>query len=65
MILDAYPDLTVDLDHADIDLHVEVREQVYLYTETIQGAGGMPCGQRGQGHAAVIRVGSTAPWPGG
>ena len=48
VILDAYPDLTVDLDHADIDLHVEVREQVYLYTETIQGAGGMPVGSGGK-----------------
>ena len=48
VILGAFPDLTVDLDHADIDLHVEVREQVYLYTETIRGAGGMPVGSGGK-----------------
>jgi len=48
VILDAYPDLSVDLTNADIDLHVEVREQVYLYTETIAGAGGMPVGSGGK-----------------
>jgi len=48
VVLDAYPQLTVDLDNADIDLHVEVRERVYLYTETIQGAGGMPVGSGGK-----------------
>jgi len=48
VILDAYPELSVDLSNADIDLHVEVREQVYLYTETIQGAGGMPVGSGGK-----------------
>lgn len=48
VILDAYPQLKVNLDNADIDLHVEVREQVYLYTETIRGAGGMPVGSGGK-----------------
>lgn len=48
VILDAYPQLNVNLDNADIDLHVEVREQVYLYTETIQGVGGMPVGSGGK-----------------
>jgi thiamine biosynthesis protein ThiI len=48
VILDAYPELNVNLDNADIDLHVEVRENVYLYTETIPGAGGMPVGSGGK-----------------
>ena len=48
VILDAYPQLNVNLDNADIDLHVEVREQAYLYTETIPGVGGMPVGSGGK-----------------
>jgi thiamine biosynthesis protein ThiI len=48
VILAAYPQLKVDLTRADIDLHVEVRDQAYLYTDTIQGAGGMPVGSGGK-----------------
>jgi len=64
VILNAFPALKVNLDDADIDLHVEVREQVYLYTETIQGAGGMPVGSGGKA-MLLLSGGIDSPVAGG
>ncbi|MEG0793451.1 MAG: tRNA uracil 4-sulfurtransferase ThiI [Lachnospiraceae bacterium] len=47
MILDHVPNMRVDVHHPDIMLHVEVRELVYIYSEIIPGAGGMPVGTNG------------------
>ncbi len=50
-ILQAKPQLTVDLHAPDYVLHVDVRENgdVYLYRDTIRCAGGMPYGTGGRG----------------
>lgn len=47
VILDAFPEMKVDVHHPDIMLNVEVREDIYLYSEIIPGPGGMPVGTNG------------------
>ena len=46
-VLEAYPGMRVDVHHPDIRLNVEIREEVYLYSEIIPGPGGMPVGTNG------------------
>ena len=46
-ILVACPNLKVDVHHPDINLTVEVRKKIYVYSETISGPGGMPVGTNG------------------
>lgn len=48
VILDAYPQMKVDVHNPDILLTVEVREKIYLYSEIIPGPGGMPVGTNGK-----------------
>lgn len=48
-ILEAIPQLTVDVHHPDIHVHVEVRDSTYLYINQINGMGGMPYGSAGRG----------------
>ena len=47
-ILDAYPELKVDVHHPDINLYIEVRETVSIYSRVIPGPGGMPVGTSGK-----------------
>ena len=47
-ILDACPNMNVDVHHPDVYLNVEIRQNIYLYSETIPGPGGMPVGTNGQ-----------------
>lgn len=48
VILDAFPELTVDVHKPDVMLNVEIREKIYLYSEVIPGPGGMPVGSNGK-----------------
>lgn len=48
MILDAYPEMRVDVHKPDILLNVEVRDKIYIYSEIIPGPGGMPVGTGGK-----------------
>lgn len=47
-VLKAYPEMSVDVHEPDILLSVEVREKIYIYSETIPGPGGMPVGTGGK-----------------
>ena len=47
-ILDAFPDIRVDVHKPDVMLHIEVRNQIYIYSEIIPGPGGMPIGTNGK-----------------
>lgn len=47
-LLEECPNLKVDVHHPDILLNIEVRDQVYLYSATIKGAGGLPVGTNGK-----------------
>ena len=46
-ILDACPEMRVDVHQPDIWLTVEIRQKIYIYSEEIQGPGGMPVGTNG------------------
>lgn len=48
VILEAYPDSKVDVHKPQVLLCVEVREKIYVYSETIPGPGGMPVGTNGR-----------------
>ena len=47
-VLDAYPEMSVDVHEPDIELNIEVREKIYIYSEIIPGPGGMPIGTAGK-----------------
>ena len=48
VILDAYPEMHVDVHNPDILLNIEVRDNIYIYSEIIAGLGGMPVGTGGK-----------------
>ncbi|MGN0242904.1 MAG: tRNA uracil 4-sulfurtransferase ThiI [Lachnospiraceae bacterium] len=48
VLLDAFPNLKVDVHNPDFYLHVEIRRRVYIYSEIIPGPGGMPVGTNGK-----------------
>lgn len=48
VILDAFPEIRVDVHQPDVMLHVEIREKIYIYSEIIPGPGGMPVGSNGK-----------------
>ena len=47
-ILDAFPQMHVDVHQPEILLTVEIREKIYIYSESIPGPGGMPIGTNGK-----------------
>ncbi len=47
-ILTAFPEMKVDVHTPEIELNVEVREDVCIYSKQIPGPGGMPIGTNGK-----------------
>ena len=47
-ILEAFPEIRVDVHRPDVMVNIEVREEVYVYSQIIPGAGGMPVGTNGK-----------------
>lgn len=47
-ILDACPNMKVDVHNPDVFVNVEIRNKIYLYSENIPGPGGMPLGTNGR-----------------
>ncbi len=47
-ILDAFPEASVDVHAPELTLSVEIREKIYIYSDSIQGPGGMPIGTNGK-----------------
>ena len=47
-ILDAFPETKVDVHHPDVMLNVEIRREIYVYSQIIPGAGWMPVGTNGK-----------------
>lgn len=47
-ILDAFPEASVDVHEPQLTLSVEIREKIYVYSDSIQGPGGMPIGTNGK-----------------
>ncbi|MBQ9927294.1 MAG: tRNA 4-thiouridine(8) synthase ThiI [Lachnospiraceae bacterium] len=48
VILDAFPEIKVDVHKPDVLLNVEIREKIYIYSIEIPGPGGMPVGSNGK-----------------
>ena len=47
-VLTALPGTKVDVHHPDVMVNVEIREDIYIYSSTIPGLGGMPVGTNGK-----------------
>ena len=43
-ILDAFPKASVDVHHPEMTLSVEIRDKIYVYSETLLGQVGMQIG---------------------
>ena len=48
-LLQAYPELKVDVHSPDVMINVEIRNVAYIYSKTIPGPGGLPVGTNGKG----------------
>lgn len=47
-ILDAFPDMKVDVHRPDIMVNIEIRKKINIYSEILPGPGGMPVGTNGK-----------------
>ena len=47
-ILDAFPEMSVDVHKPDVTIHIEIRGRIYIYSEILPGTGGMPLGTNGR-----------------
>lgn len=47
-ILEAFPEMKVDVHNPEIMVNVEIRENFYIYSHIIPGPGGMPVGTNGK-----------------
>ncbi len=47
-VLEAFPQARVDVHHPELNLSVEIRSRIYVYSRDIRGAGGMPVGTNGK-----------------
>lgn len=48
VILKTFPETRVDVHNPEVLLTVEIRDKIYIYSETIPGPGGMPIGTNGK-----------------
>lgn len=48
VILEKFPETKVDVHNPDVTLHVEIRQKINIFSETIPGPGGMPIGTAGK-----------------
>ena len=48
-LLEAFPELRVDVHNPQVTLNIEIRKMINIYSETIPGPGGMPVGTAGKG----------------
>ena len=47
-ILEAFPELRVDVHHPDVMIHIEIRPMISIYSTILPGAGGLPIGTGGK-----------------
>lgn len=48
VILDKFPEMSVDVHEPEILLNIEIREHIFIYSVIIEGPGGMPIGTNGK-----------------
>lgn len=49
VLLDAFPELKVDVHQPEVMIHIELRDNIYLYSVRLPGPGGLPVGTNGKG----------------
>ena len=54
VLLEAFPELKVDVHKPDVLLQVEIRQQINIYSIEIPGPGGMPVGTNGKAVAGYM-----------
>lgn len=59
-LLQAVPGFTVDVHRPEITVHVEVRDQAYVFTRVLPGPGGLPVGASGRA-ALLLSGGIDSP----
>lgn len=59
-ILQAIPELKVDVHNPEVALNIEIRDQAYIYTDNYPGLGGLPYGVSGRG-ALLLSGGIDSP----
>jgi len=47
-VLKAFPDMKVDVHNPQLNLHIEIRDKIYIYSIEVPGPGGMPIGTNGK-----------------
>lgn len=52
-VLEAYPVMKVDVHAPELMINIEIREKIYLYSESVKGACGMPVGTGGKAMALL------------
>lgn len=52
-VLEAYPGMKVDVHAPELMINIEIREKIYLYSESVKGACGMPVGTGGKAMALL------------
>ncbi len=52
-VLEAYPAMKVDVHTPELMINIEIREKIYLYSESVKGACGMPVGTGGKAMALL------------
>lgn len=60
IVHELFPNLTVKMKNPDFTLYCEIRNQIYLYTSTDKGMGGLPSGTAGKG-LALLSGGIDSP----
>ena len=49
VILKNFKDLKVDVHNPEVYVYIDIKENIYIYTERIEGYGGLPVGTSGKG----------------
>lgn len=52
-LLNAFPDMKVDVHEPDVMIDVEIRNVAYIYSKILPGPGGLPVGTNGKGMALL------------
>lgn len=59
-LLERMPNLTVDVHHPEVVLHIEIRNSTYLHSKVIKTYGGLPYGSSGKG-VSLLSGGIDSP----
>lgn len=49
VLLNAFPELKVDVHKPQVMVHIELRDHIYIYSVNLPGPGGLPVGTNGKG----------------